>query len=151
MTAADLKLIAATESDCAALAQLARAAHAHPWSERQYRDSIRAGHRCWLMKAPGDEPVAGCVISLVFDEAEILDIAVAPQWRRRGVAEALLQKLLAQLPPEIRRLLLEVRAGNHAARALYKKLGFTEDGLRRNYYPAEEGAREDAVLMSRAR
>jgi len=141
------RLVAATEADCAALAALARRAHSHPWSERQYRDSISAGHQCWLL-LPSDEPIACCVISLLFDEAEILDVAVSPDWRRRGVARALLEKLLAGLPADIRRVLLEVRASNRAALSLYRKLGFREDGLRKNYYPVESGARESALLMS---
>lgn len=141
------RLAAATESDCAALAALARRAHAHPWSELQYRDSIAAGHSCWLLSA-GDEAIACCVVSQLFDEAEILDVAVSPDWRRRGIAEALLQQLIAGLPQEISHVLLEVRASNRAARSLYRKLGFREDGLRKNYYPAAGGAREDALLMS---
>lgn len=142
------RLAAAASADCPTLAALARGAHSHPWSERQYRDSLEAGHDGWLLWSREGEAIACCVISRLFDAAEILDIAVAPRWRRRGVAEALLKQVLAQLPPEIERVLLEVRASNPAARSLYRKLGFCEDGLRKNYYPAENGAREDAVLMS---
>ncbi|WP_323846959.1 ribosomal protein S18-alanine N-acetyltransferase [Microbulbifer magnicolonia] len=142
------RLIGATTADCAALAELAHLAHRHPWSERQYLDSVNAGHDCWLLRTEGGQPIASCVISQLFDTAEILDIAVAPEWRRRGIAEALLSRLLAQLPLQINRVLLDVRVGNTPARGLYRKLGFIEDGLRRNYYPADEGAREDAVLMS---
>lgn len=134
-------------SDCVKLAGLARSAHSHPWSEQQYRDSLAAGHQCWLLTA-GDEPIACCVMSQLFDEAEILDVAVAPAWRRRGIARALLQRLIAELPDGIARVLLDVRASNAPARALYKSLGFTEDGVRKNYYPAPDGRREDAVLMS---
>lgn len=144
-------LIAASAADCNAMAELARRAHSHPWSEKQYRDSLDAGHRCWLLLSPQSEPIACCVISTLFDEAEILDVAVSPDWRRRGIAAALLTALIAQLPAEIRRVLLEVRASNRAALSLYRKLGFHEDGLRKNYYPVDRGAREDAVLMSRSR
>ncbi|MBB3062343.1 ribosomal protein S18-alanine N-acetyltransferase [Microbulbifer rhizosphaerae] len=144
----DARLVAATVADCPTLAALACSAHSHPWSERQYRDSLKVGHDSWLLWSREGEAIACCVISRLFDAAEILDIAVAPRWRRRGVAGALLRQLLAQLPPEIERVLLEVRASNRAARSLYRKLGFREDGLRKNYYPADGGAREDAVLMS---
>lgn len=142
------RLRPAAEGDCPALAALARSVHSHPWSERQFRDSILAGHHCWLLESASGEVIASCVISLLFDEAEILDVAVAPEWRRRGVAAALLQHLLAQLPAA--RALLEVRASNRAALSLYRKMGFSEDGLRKNYYPAANGAREDALLMSLA-
>jgi ribosomal-protein-alanine N-acetyltransferase len=147
----DLRLLAATSDDCAALsglARLAHSAHGSAWNEQQFRDSLREGHQCWLLRSAEGEIIASCVISQVFDEAEILDIAVAPQWRRQGLAEALLDQVIAQLPAEIARVLLEVRVSNHPARALYKKLGFEADGSRKNYYPLADGGREDAILMS---
>ncbi|WP_444921012.1 ribosomal protein S18-alanine N-acetyltransferase [Microbulbifer sp. CnH-101-G] len=144
-----LNLRLAEEADCVALATLAFSAHSHPWSETQYLQSIKAKHQCWLL-CSGSETVACCVVSKLFDEAEILDVAVAPQWRRRGLAEMLLKRLIGELQEDIRRLLLEVRASNLAAQSLYRKLGFSEDGLRKNYYPADNGERENAVLMSLA-
>lgn len=138
----------ARDTDCTALARLARSAHSHPWTEKQYRHSLQAGHGCWLLTGDGGEVIACCVMSQLFDEAEILDVAVAPAWRRRGVARALLRRVVAELPDDIVRVLLDVRSSNWPARTLYRSLGFTEDGVRRNYYPAEQGAREDAVLMS---
>ncbi|WP_226644460.1 ribosomal protein S18-alanine N-acetyltransferase [Microbulbifer variabilis] len=144
-----LVLRLAEEADCTALATLALSAHSHPWSETQYLQSLKAGHQCWLLNS-GTETVACCVVSKLFDEAEILDVAVAPQWRRRGLAETLLKRLIGELQVDIQRLLLEVRASNLAAQSLYRKLGFSEDGLRKNYYPADNGKRENAVLMSLA-
>nr|WP_255775847.1 ribosomal protein S18-alanine N-acetyltransferase [Microbulbifer sediminum] len=132
------------------MAELARSAHSHPWSERQYRDSLEGGHATWLLESEEGEPIACCVVSQLFDEAEILDVAVAPAWRRRGIARALLQQVIDRLPDGTSRLLLDVRASNEAARGLYAGLGFVEDGVRRNYYPAAGGGREDAILMSRA-
>lgn len=142
------RLRAATLGDCPALAKLARRAHRHPWSERQYRDSLDSGHRAWLLESGAGEAIACCVVAQLLDEAEILDVAVAPDWRRRGIAHGLLRQVIEHLPAGTTRLLLEVRASNAAARALYTALGFDEDGVRRGYYPAGSGAREDAVLMS---
>ena len=139
----------ATSSDCDALARLAREAHSHPWSATQYRDSLASGHTCWILRAGRDgDIVACCVSSQLLDEVEILDVAVAARCRRRGVGGHLLQQVLAQLPEDIARVLLEVRASNRAARTLYHKLGFSEDGRRKNYYPKPDGSREDALLMS---
>lgn len=138
----------AGEGDCAPLAALACSAHSHPWSEQQFLDSVRAGHQCWLLTASDGAAVASCVLMPLPDAVEVLDVAVSPQWRRRGVARALLSALLERLPETAESVLLEARAGNTAALALYRGLGFREDGVRRNYYPAEHGAREDAVLMS---
>ncbi|WP_299598438.1 ribosomal protein S18-alanine N-acetyltransferase [uncultured Microbulbifer sp.] len=143
----------ANNSDCDALAALARSAHSHPWSASQYRDSLASGHTCWVLRAADDEVggreiAACCVVSRLFDEVEILDVAVAPQWRRQGVGGRLLEDIFSQLPEDIARILLEVRASNRPARALYRKLGFSEDGRRKNYYPKPDGSREDALLMS---
>ena len=133
------------------LAEIAAAASQHSWSENQYRDSVRTGHQCWLLESAAGEGIACCVLAQLFDEAEILDVAVVPGWRRRGIARRMLQELIERLPADIRRVLLDVRESNQAARKLYGSLGFSEDGVRRNYYPAADGGREDAVLMSLVR
>lgn len=154
-----LTLQQAQLADCEALAALARSAHSHPWSASQYRDSLESGHTCWIFfsppqgKAQTDEKhereiAACCVVSRLFDEVEILDVAVAPHWRRLGVGMRLLQTIFSRLPEDVARVLLEVRASNRGARALYHKLGFSEDGRRKNYYPKTDGSREDALLMS---
>lgn len=143
-----LTLDKAASTDCEALALLARSAHSHPWSAGQYRDSLESGHDCWIFRTQTGEIAACCVVSRLFDEAEVLDVAVAPEWRRRGVGASLLQQFFSSLPEEVARVLLEVRASNRAGRALYHKLGFSEDGRRKNYYPKADGSREDALLMS---
>lgn len=149
-----MRLSQAGPSDCEALAALARSAHTHPWSATQYRDSLAAGHTCWILRSEderereGADIAACCVVSRMFDEIEILDVAVAPQWRRQGVGALLLQAIFSALPEDVARVLLEVRASNRPARALYHKLGFSEDGRRKNYYPKPDGSREDALLMS---
>ena len=83
----------------------------------------------------------------VCDEAEILKVAVKSDFRRRGLARAMLSELERTLRGSgVRRLLLEVRRGNGAARALYASLGYAEYGERRGYYVSP---REDAVLMEK--
>lgn len=143
-----LKLEKAALPDCDALALLARSAHSHPWSAGQYRGSMESGHDCWIFRTDERGIVACCVVSRLFDEVEVLDVAVAPEWRRRGVGGSLLQQIFSAFPEDVARVLLEVRASNRAGRALYHKLGFSEDGRRKNYYPKADGGREDALLMS---
>ncbi|MDX1733377.1 MAG: GNAT family N-acetyltransferase [Halioglobus sp.] len=84
------------------------------------------------------------------DDGSIENVAVAPGFRRRGVARALVSGALHSLRLSgARRCILEVRASNSAALGLYRGLGFQADGVRRGYYPAGDGdGREDAVLMS---
>ena len=82
----------------------------------------------------------------VLDEGYINNIAVSPSYRRRGVASALMDRLIDSARGlSLAFLTLEVRCGNHAAISLYEKYGFERVGLRRGYY---EKPREDALLMT---
>ncbi len=74
-------------------------------------------------------------------EAELLFIETKPNWRRRGVASALLRDLLRRCPGDV---FLEVRESNHAALALYGSIGFREEGVRRKYYSDPV---ESAIVM----
>ena len=88
------------------------------------------------------------LLSHLLDEAEVLEIGVAPQYQRAGLARQLLLHAQQQLAQRgIERLMLEVRASNLPALGLYRALGFVEDGRRSGYYPTATG-HEDAVLMS---
>lgn len=112
-----------------------------------------AHDRALLLVADRGGQLAGfAACSRVLDEATLLALAVDPGHRRRGVGGALLGKTLGALAGAgLRRCLLEVRASNTAAIALYRHQGFLEDGRRRGYYPARGTlGSEDAVLMSRS-
>ena len=78
-------------------------------------------------------------------EAEINNVCVLPEYRRRGIAKAMFDRL-EELLPDAERWVLEVRESNTAAIALYEKLGFSRAGLRRDFY---EGPTENAVIMSK--
>jgi ribosomal-protein-alanine N-acetyltransferase len=101
-----------------------------------------------LVAVTGSGEVVGyCFWWRAADEADIHTVTVAPQLRRCGVASQLLRSVVdSACSHGIRRLTLEVRSSNHAAIALYRKHGFSEDTVRRDYY----GKGEHAVLMSRA-
>lgn len=136
----------ATAADLPGLAALEAAATAHGWSERQYHDSLAAGHAFLLLEIDGQ--LSGHAVTMaVLDEAELLNIVVAAQKQGQGLGQALLGALLQQLREQgCTRLFLEVRESNRPARALYAKSGFAETGLRKHYYPTATG-REHAVLM----
>lgn len=110
----------------------------------------------WYLPAMNRQPerLAGFVVVARGPfEAEIEAITVHAELRGQGIGQLLLQGALARAGDwhrerGLERLLLEVRAGNLPARALYARAGFCEDGIRKRYYPAADGAREDAVLMS---
>lgn len=120
------------------------------WSVAEYARVISAAEgteECLV--AAADDFVAGFVVTrTVADEMEILNLAVAPQRRRQGIATALLQHTLAAAAQiGALRAFLEVRESNAAARAFYARHGFTESGRRRAYYTSPV---EDAILLTRA-
>ena len=116
-----------------------------PWSENSVASELRNPLALWLVAVEGD-CVAGYVGSqTVMGETDMMNIAVHPDFRRRGVAEALVNALTVELKRmESKCLTLEVRASNEAAKKLYDKLGFSQIGRRPNYY---RHPREDALIL----
>jgi ribosomal-protein-alanine N-acetyltransferase len=146
-----LTLRAAGPSDVSALAAIDSATTNKPRKAAQWAALCGGDPGLeWLLVAESDTAVVGyAAVALVLDEASIHAIAIAPAERGQGFGSQLLRGVLAELRERgARRCLLEVRESNLAARALYNRHGFTEDGVRRDYYPCEQG-REDALLLSR--
>lgn len=138
MTAADLDEVTALEQRI----------QDFPWTLGNFRDSLVAGHACWLHRE-ADALVSFAVTMRVIDEEHLLDIGVAPGRQRQGQGAALLQFLCARARADgMTRMLLEVRPSNTTAIAFYRREDFAEIGRRRGYYPAREG-REDAVVMAK--
>ncbi len=125
----------------------------HPWSGTEF-EALLAGRDVLadaaMMKSWGRPTFAGFVLSrMVAGEAEILTIAVAAKFRRRGIGSALLSAHLPSLAAKgTKALFLEVEAGNHAALALYKSFGFRQVGERKAYY-RKPGAPNAAALVLR--
>ena len=127
------------------VAELEKLCFAMPWSEKSVAGELENPLSLWLVAMEGDS-LAGYVGSqTVIDETDMMNLAVAPEFRRQGVGEALVNTLTASLKElGSRCLTLEVRDSNEAARALYGKLGFVEVGRRRGYY---RDPREDALIL----
>ncbi|UOD49836.1 tRNA (adenosine(37)-N6)-threonylcarbamoyltransferase complex dimerization subunit type 1 TsaB [Orrella daihaiensis] len=129
--------------------ELERQSQAFPWSRRNFEDALAAGYRAWVLRV--QDVLAGfCVAMPTPDDVHLLVIAVAPDYRRQGLATQLLAQV-DQLARDhgVSRVLLEVRPSNARALAFYAKQGFREIGKRRGYYPAGKGEREDALVLSR--
>lgn len=144
-----MRLRRAGPGDLPALCAIERAAHQHPWSDEMLRRELESPHATVLCAeeagAGGGAIAAFVVYWIIHDELHVLDVATAPEARRRGLARALLLEALADGAGRgAVRALLEVRRSNAGAIALYRALGFLQDTVRRRYYP--DG--EDAVLMS---
>jgi ribosomal-protein-alanine N-acetyltransferase len=113
-----------------------------PWSERVWREELGSPSCHYLVLEEGGDIFAQIGVRRIIDELHITTLAVRPERRRQGHARALISAALATFP-ETRRVHLEVRPTNAAARALYEALGFAITGLRRRYY-----GDEDALLMT---
>lgn len=123
-------------------------AYPFPWTEGIFRDCLRVGYCCWVMKRAG-EVVGYGVMSVAAGECHILNLCVRPDMQGRGLGRKILRCLLALARNhKADTAFLEVRISNRLAIGLYETDGFCEVGMRRGYYPAAEG-REDAVIMAR--
>ena len=136
-----------TIEDSAAVAEMEHQLFTDVWSEKSVVGTLEQPDSICLMAEKAGR-TAGYLLSYkVADEVEIARIAVIKELQRQGVARALLAELDAICQAGgIRRILLDVRSGNRAARALYESAGFKEDGIRQHFY---EDPAEDAILMSR--
>ncbi|WP_028604514.1 ribosomal protein S18-alanine N-acetyltransferase [Ottowia thiooxydans] len=125
-----------------------QAAYLHPWSRGNFLDALNAGYQAQCLFA-GNELLGYFVAMKGLDEVHLLNITVAPAFQRQGWARLLLEGLSIWARGQgVRWLWLEVRVGNTRAQHVYQRHGFVRVGLRKSYYPAENGTREDAVVMS---
>lgn len=133
------------QDDIPQIANLEKLCFSDPWSENSIASELDNRLSCWLV-AEEQGTVAGYVGSQsVLDMADMMNIAVAPDFRRQGVAEQLILALIDKLKENgIIALLLEVRVSNAPAIALYEKLGFEQVGRRPRYY---HNPREDALIL----
>jgi [ribosomal protein S18]-alanine N-acetyltransferase len=131
-----------------AVLAIEQAVYPFPWTHGNFVDSLVAGHAAHVLRAADGTLAAYSVAMGGVQEMHLLNLTVAPPWQRRGLACALLDTLLVLCRQERHDVLwLEVRVSNQRARDVYARYGFVETGLRRSYYPAAGGLREDACVM----
>ena len=143
------RLQAMQAGDVEAVLAIEQRAYEFPWSRGNFIDSLSAGYLAQVLRA-ADGSVLGYFLAMQgVDELHLLNITVLPECQGQGLARLMLDALqvLAREHGGAQ-IWLEVRQGNERARRVYARYGFAEVGLRRAYYPAAEGRREDAVLMS---
>ena len=138
MNYTDLKQVIAVE----------QRAYPHPWTLGIFRDCLRVGHNAWVMTL--DNVVIGYgIVMLSPGEAHILNVCIDPQYQGRGLGRYLLRHLVKKSnQTDIDMVLLEVRRSNTNAQLLYQSEGFHELGVRKAYYPADNG-REDAIILAK--
>ena len=142
-----MKIIPMNESHVAQVAALEKQCFSDPWSENSVASELENPLSLWLI-AEEDGAVCGYVGSqTVLDETDMMNIAVHPDCRRKGLAAALITELVSRLKARGSRVLrLEVRESNFSAIALYEALGFTQLGLRKNYY---RNPKENALILGK--
>ena len=133
MTAADVPSVAALEKLC----------FSDPWSVSSIASELDNPLSLWLVWEEDGAAAAYLGVQRVPPQADVMNVAVSPALRRRGIVRALFAELERRLP-EIDELFLEVRASNSGAIALYRTLGFEQVGRRPNYYL---DPREDALIL----
>lgn len=134
------------EEDIVNAARLESDIFSDAWSEQAVRETFSQNQAVILGAWTEEELVGYLIFYYVLDEGEIARVAVDASCRRQGAAGKLMEELRSFCrEKQIVRIMLDVRESNVPARAFYEKCGFTEDGVRKNYYEAPV---ENAVLMS---
>ena len=134
--------------DLDAVDEIEKASYPTPWSRAMFAAELqKTGSLSLGAFRKSGELVGYLIVSRYVDAWHVMNVAVAPQFRRRGIARALLERLFEVTGSDPRRgYTLEVRVSNAEAIRLYERLGFEGRGIRRGYYTDN---REDALIMWR--
>ena len=138
-----------------AVVAVERTAYTHPWTRGNFVDSLGAGYHCRVLVAPtpggrsrGDTLIGYFVAMKGVDEVHLLNFTVTPAFQRQGWSPLMLEALAGWSRGQgAQWLWLEVRVGNRRAMQVYESHGYRRVGQRKDYYPAGQGQREDAVVM----
>ncbi len=135
-------------ADLAQVIQVEKRAYPHPWTVGIFRDCLRVGYLAWVMTL--DKVIIGYgVVMLSPGEAHILNICIDPDYQGRGLGRHFLRYLVQRSNrDDVDMVLLEVRRSNKVAQHLYQSENFHELGVRKAYYPTENG-REDAIILAK--
>ncbi len=135
------------ESDAAVVAEIEKKVFSLPWSEKSFADAAAKEGNIYLVACEGDKIVGYVGAWGVFGEADITNVCVDPEYRKRGIANELINALIEEgRKNKIDIFFLEVRESNSAAISLYEKNGFKQISVRKNFY---ERPVENALVMSK--
>jgi ribosomal-protein-alanine N-acetyltransferase len=138
---------AMTADDLERVLEIEHVAYSMPWARTTFEGLLARQDADLLVAVAGRQVVGYAVCWSVMEQAELGNIAVAPEWRRQGVATQLLERVLRrQTERGVREIFLEVRTSNTVAQELYQRYGFRQIGRRAGYY---SGPIEDALVMRR--
>ncbi len=137
------------EPDVDAVLKIEQVAYAFPWTKGIFINCLRVGYSCWVFEQD-NEIIAYGILSVAAGECHVLNLCVDPVFQSQGFGAVVLEFLIdVAREHKADTAFLEVRPSNTAALKLYRRIGFDEVGLRKNYYPHPDG-REDAVILARS-
>ena len=140
-----MKIETMNASHVAQIAELEKLCFSDPWSENSIAGEVGNRLSMWLVALDGEKVVGYVGSQTVLGETDMMNIAVDPAYRRQGIARKLIEGLIEALKERgSHSLMLEVRAGNAPAIALYESMGFAVAGKRPNYY---RNPKEDAWIL----
>ena len=147
MTAVAIEIRPLVLGDLSAIEQIEQRAYPTPWSRSMFASELAKPTSICLGAFEGEQLVGYIINSRYVDAWHVMNVAVDPGHQRRGIATALIERLIEVTEDDERRgYTLEVRVSNDDAIRLYRKLGFEPRGIRRGYYTDN---REDALIMWR--
>lgn len=134
-----------TVDDISQVAEIERQIFSIPWSERAFRNSMESDNTIYIVAKENNNVAGYAGMYLSFEEGNITNVAVNPLSRRKGIGEKIVRDILNRAYEKgVRDVFLEVRETNSVAIALYEKIGFKEEGIRKNFY---DKPRENALIM----
>lgn len=145
----NIKLMPLQNAHCEAVEKIARESLPEHWSLESIRDVLRYENNIFYVaySTEDDQIIGFAGIMVIVDEAELLNIAIHPDFRRMGIGKVLMEQMIREAVKHgASRMLLEVRRSNSAARSLYSRFRFVEFFERKNYY---KNPVEDAIIMER--
>ena len=138
-------IIQMNESHVPQIAELEKLCFNDPWSVNSIASELENRLAFWLVAVEEDQVIGYVGSQTVLGETDMMNIAIHPDHRKRGIATELIEALIRGLTERgSHSLMLEVRASNEPAKALYTKMGFEFVGVRKNYY---RNPREDALIL----
>ncbi|WML42128.1 ribosomal protein S18-alanine N-acetyltransferase [Neobacillus sp. OS1-2] len=134
------------EEDIDQVVEVEQASFTTPWSREAFYNELHTNKFAVYIVIENDHKIIGyCGTWVVIDEAHVTNVAILPEYRGKKLGEALMSKLMSvSREMGARTMTLEVRVTNHVAQSLYRKLGFENGGIRKNYYSDNQ---EDAQIM----
>lgn len=141
----NIELLTMEESHILSVVEISKVSFPIPWSEQSFRNELTNTFATYIVAKKDDKIIGYGGMWIIIDEGHITNIAVLPEYRKQGVGDAILSKLISLCNEKrVKAMTLEVRESNIAAHKLYEKHGFKTEGIRPRYY---EDNGEAALLM----